>query len=1078
MGIEVRYVDLCKVCGKDLTDEEIELSFCKRARKPLSFEPLDSLLDEFKDFFEKSVGYPPRGIQVLWARRLLRKESFTAVAPTGIGKTTFGIIASIFLAKKGKKSYLIMPTSLLVQQARQLIEKFCIKVGIDCSFNSTDGAVNIGYYHGGVKGEEKELFIQLVSEEKFHILITTTQFLSKNFATLLKGKSFEFIFVDDVDAILKASKNVERILNLLGFEETEDGWKGEAKGTLMVSTATAKKGKKALLFKNLLGFDIGSAFYTARNITDIAIKSKDLNTIKKILRLMGKGGIIYTPSTEEAQEVYESLKGEFKIGIVTAKTKKDYESFKDGKLDYLVGTAYYYGTLVRGLDLPLRIRFCIFFGAPVLKVNIGDLSKVSVNLIKILAFVLREEEEIKPFLPFINNIERKKGKLEGLIKAIQRILSRKEKIHLKDIVLRENEIIFPDIRSYIQGSGRTSRLFPSGLTKGASFLLEGDEEILEAFIKKAQFYEINFCSMEDVDWDKLKEEMERTRDLQSIQERKELIEPLLFVVESPTKAKQIARFFGSPSIKVIDGGVIVYEVPTAEHVLFITATLGHITDLISDEGFHGIEVVGEKRFIPIYSSIKRCKDCSYQFTNRRQNCPKCGSDKIDDAKSRIEALRKLAKDCGNVVIGTDPDSEGEKIAWDIKNLLSGLAKIWRAEFHEVTKKAIKDALSNLREISESLVKAQVLRRIEDRWIGFSLTEKLWERFNDFNLSAGRAQTPVLGWIIERALENKERKKIAILKEYDLILENVEKEDIELEIELLESIEEKRTPLPPYTTDVLLRDANFILKFSTVETMRLAQDLFERGLITYHRTDSTRVSDVGLDVARQYLKEEFKPREWAQEGAHECIRPTRPLDTHTLQRYIHETILQVEGLNYRHFALYDLIFRRFMASQASPYTVKLHRYRIKYDGKEIKEERIVSASGKPLELYKWMVWIKQPLPEGKRKVTVEIREIPKASLYTQSDIIQLMKERKIGRPSTYSTILEKLFLREYIKEKKNRVYPTYRGRMIYYYLLKNYLTFVSEERTKNLEMKMDAVESGKADFLNILRELYQEVKNIH
>ena len=111
-----------------------------------------------------------------------------------------------------------------------------------------------------------------------------------------------------------------------------------------------------------------------------------------------------------------------------------------------------------------------------------------------------------------------------------------------------------------------------------------------------------------------------------------------------------------------------------------------------------------------------------------------------------------------MIIGTDPDSEGEKIAWDLKNLLSGCGEVKRAEFHEITKKAISNALENLREVDENLVKAQIVRRIEDRWIGFVLSHKLQEVFKDKNLSAGRVQTPVLGWILERTKENKERKK--------------------------------------------------------------------------------------------------------------------------------------------------------------------------------------------------------------------------------------------------------------------------------------------------------------------------------
>ena len=262
-----------------------------------------------------------------------------------------------------------------------------------------------------------------------------------------------------------------------------------------------------------------------------------------------------------------------------------------------------------------------------------------------------------------------------------------------------------------------------------------------------------------------------------------------------------------------------------------------------------------EKFIPVYASIKKCRNCNYQFTEEHEKCPKCGSNDISNAKNRIDGLRKLAYEIGEVIIATDPDAEGEKIAWDISNMLSW-CDIKRAEFHEITPSAIKNAFKKLRKIDENLVKAQIVRRIEDRWIGFVLSQKLWDAFNKKNLSAGRAQTPVLGWIIERAKENKKKIKVGIVKSLGLILEDVENNEIDLNIKLKEEKHEKKNPLPPYTTDSMLRDANLILKMSANETMKIAQNLFENGLITYHRTDSSYVSEAGLKVARDYLKEIF------------------------------------------------------------------------------------------------------------------------------------------------------------------------------------------------------------------------------
>lgn len=1070
------YKNLCQVCGNDFTTEESLSGICKKKNKAMCRFYEDFIVEEFFKFFKKIVG-EPRSIQKFWAKRILRGESFAAVAPTGIGKTTFGSAIALFLALRGRKCYIILPTTLLVKQVVNTLERFCEKLELKAGFNER-GDPTILYYHGGVKKDEKERFFKLLESGEFSILVTTAQFLPRYF-NQMKHLRFNFIFVDDVDSVLKASKNVDRILNLLGFyyDSEERKWKGKAKGCLMVSTATAKKGQKVQLFRELLNFDVGTSTHAVRNIEDVAINSEDLEILKDILRKMGTGGIIYARTTEEAENIYNMLKDEFKIGIVTSTSKKDFDLFAKGELDYLVGTAYYYGTLVRGLDLPERIRFCVFYGAPIFRVRVEDVKNASVGIIRVLAMIFRDNEEVKQFLPYLPVIDKRPEDLERLKQILEKLIEKGE-VQERDIVVRKGEIIFPDIRTYIQGSGRTSRLFAGGITKGASFLMEEDEDIFRAFIERAKYYDIEFKSLDEIDFEALIKEIDESRERFKRRGEFDVIKPTLFIVESPTKARQIARFFGQPSVKVFEENgelqLVAYEVPTPEHVLIVTACIGHVTDLITNMGFHGVITNG--KFIPIYSSIKRCRDCNYQFTEEREDCPKCGSKNIDDSKRRIKALRKLAHDTNLIIIGTDPDSEGEKIAWDLRNLLAGCGIIKRAEFHEVTRRAVSDALKNLRDIDENLVKAQIVRRIEDRWIGFVLSQKLWDVFGDRNLSAGRAQTPVLGWVIERYNEYKEKKKIAVIKDLDLTLET-DKEELELDIELLEEKEEERTPLPPYTTDTMLRDANAILKIPARDAMKLAQDLFELGLCTYHRTDSTRVSDVGLRIAKDYLGEEFVGRDWYMEGAHECIRPTRPIPKETLQRLIQEGVIQVEGVTSRHLALYDLIFRRFMASQCKPYKVKVAKYLIRFDGKEVVEERVLDAKGKAIELYKWSVWVKQPLPVGKVKVKAEVITVPKAPLYTQSDLVRLMKEKGIGRPSTYATIIDRLFIRNYVIDKNGRIMPTKRGIEVYRYLAENYGKFVSEERTRLLEEKMDAVERGELDYFKALQELYEEIREI-
>ena len=1060
------YANLCPICGHDLDIEEIKLAVCKSKNGRLCVRKEDKEVDEFVSFFTKCVG-KPRAIQKMWAKRILRSESFAATAPTGVGKTSFGVAVSLFLALKGKRCYLIFPTSLLVTQAAETLKEYAEKAGVELSLNDveSDSDVKIGYYHGKMSKKEKECFLQNLKE--FQILVTTTQFLSKHYNEL---GIFDFIFVDDVDAILKASKNVDRILYLLGFywDSKNKSWKGEARGCLMVSTATAKKGKKAELFRTLLNFDIGSSRITVRNIEDVAVNDESVERVAEILRKTGIGGIIYARTSEEAEKIYDGLKDEFRVGLVTAGKSKDFEKFAEGQLDYLIGTAHYYGTLVRGLDLPERIRFAVFVGCPSFRVKVEDIDSLKPTMLRVLAIMYRNIPEIERILP---KLEKQPELYDALKKMLKQVM-KEQKPQVKDAVVREGEIIFPDIRTYIQGSGRTSRLFAGGLTKGASFLLEDDPDLLSAFIERAKYYDIEFKTLDKVDFESLVKELDESRERFRRRKEFDLIRPALFIVESPTKARQISRFFGKPSVKVLEGAVV-YEVPMQKYVLMVTASIGHVTDLITDRGFHGVIVNG--KFVPVYASIKRCRDCGYQFTEERESCPKCGSENIDDSKNRIGALRKLAHDAEFVIIGTDPDTEGEKIAWDLKNLLSGCGEIKRAEFHEVTRKAVLQALESLRDVEENLVKAQIVRRIEDRWIGFTLSQKLWERFNNRNLSAGRAQTPVLGWIIEKYSESRKKKTIAIIRDLDIVLE-YGREEFVLNVRLTDEKEELRTPLPPYTTDTMLRDANLILKLSAKQTMQVAQELFENGLITYHRTDSTRVSDAGLRVAREYLGEDFVGREWGEGGAHECIRPTRAVDRDNLQRLVQEGVIIAEGLSWQHFALYDLIFRRFMASQCKPFTVRVRKYVIEYDGRSVEEERVVDAKGRAYELYK-SVWVRKEIPTGKFSVKAEVREVPRVLPLTQSEIIQMMKERGIGRPSTYATIVDRLFARNYVNEKYGRVIPTRLGINVFHYLSRNYGKFVSEKRTRDLESRMDAVERGELDYFRALQELYEEIKEI-
>ncbi len=1072
----MEYETLCPVCGATLTLEEINKHICFQKKIPLS-KPFElHELNTFETLFKDCVG-EPRSIQKLWMKRLLRGESFAVTAPTGIGKTRFGLVASLFFSLKEKRSYLLFPTSLLVKQAYDLLSKF-----VSIIEKKHQKKPKIVAYFSDMKEKEKELVKKSISNGEFDILLTTTQFLTKNFS-VVRNNTMDFIFVDDVDSLLKNSRNVEKILNLLGFRRINDKWSGEARGSLMVASATAKPGKSTMLFKELLGFDVGGSSFVLRDVYDIILRKKEVNSLEEILKKMETGGIIYTENTDIAEKLYEKLsKKGYKIGLVTAQDKRPFEDFKNKDLDFLIGTAHYYGSLIRGLDLPEIIKFVVFYGIPSFKVSID---KIPLGFLKQLILKFYDEESMSEFRELLNWKTEEDIDQELLNKAQERVKSLllSKQNYLNDISIIGDTIVFPDLKTYIQGSGRTSRLMPWGLTKGASFVMEDNESIISAFINKAGYYGIDFQEYHEVDLELIKKELyvSRTPKL----EKTDIIKPALFIVESPTKAKHIAHYFGRPSIKK-KGSIIAYEVSNEKYLLMVTASLGHVTDLIIGKGYHGIKITDKKEFIPIYSPIYKCAQCGYQISMEIDKCPKCGSEEIISSKERINDLRSVAYETELVIIGTDPDSEGEKIAWDLQNLLSPIAKVTRAEFHEVTPKAIRTALSSLRSIDLDRVEAQVVRRIEDRWIGFILSQHLQERFNNKTLAAGRVQTPVLGWIIKQEQKSREKIRIYVIKDFDIELKPITEDNIkesvilELEIKEVKTEETTYSPLPPFTTDVMLQAATQKLGFSTAKTMDLAQKLFEAGLITYHRTDSTHVSDNGIKLAKAFLKEDFEGRSWGAAGTHECIRPTKPYPLTVIRQLIKEGIVPGEEINEEHLALYDLIFRRFMASQAKKFIVIEKHYIIEFEWgsakQKINKKIAVHAEGRAHELYPY-VKIRKELPVGKVRKIAKLESKPLAIPFNEAEIVNLMKQRGIGRPSTYAIIIDKLFQKNYIFKKNNRLFSTKLGKQIYEYLEQNFSHLISEERTRKLMEKMDLVEKGQVEPERLIEEIYQETKEI-
>ncbi len=867
---------------------------------------LEKRVEEVNKLFEACIGSKLWSAQRVWVKRILNKTSFALISPTGMGKTTFGMVMSLYLAKQGKKCYIILPTTTLVKQINDRLEKFMEKSKV---------RARVVAYHTELKKDEKEEVKEKIIKGEFDILITSSQFLARNFE-IIKKQKFYFIFVDDVDAFLKASKNIDRVLLLMGFPEEaikvsmeiikikkelavkrskklEDKLKTlerslekfkNVESILVVSSATGKvKGDKVKVFRELLNFEVGTAREGARNIEHIWLKG-ELKDICEIIKKMGSGCLIFVPidaGIELAKKIEQFLiSNGINAKAVHAKTKKSViDRFAEGEIDALIGVASYYGVIVRGLDIPERVRYAIFYGIPKFKFSLELKEENPIRILSLLSTLrefssnkervdkmilklrrilsklspedlkkLEENQQLNDFLAYV------KQEFDKAAEFLQNMLENKEvldKIRKSPYIslVKENGELFikiPDVRTYIQATGRTSRMYAGGITKGASFVFIDDEKVFNGLKRQIMLLDEEFKSIDEVDLEKLKEEIERDRKLlieikegKVKVETKEPVKSCLFIVESPNKAKTIANFFGRPSKRRI-GELVAYESHTGDFALIIIATGGHILDLAHDE-IYGVRRVNGK-FIPIYTTIKKCRKCNEQFVEG-DVCPnkKCNSRDIFDSRQVVEALRHLADETGYVIVGTDADAEGEKIAWDVATLIAPFAKeIKRAEFHEVTKRAILNALENPREIDEFRVNAQIVRRIEDRWIGFYLSQDLWRIFKMNWLSAGRVQTPVLGWVIEfEKLAKKKKPIVRVTLENDTVVD-FEFEDIqqakefakdvdEVFVEIIEEKEEKITPSPPYTTDTLLRDASRFFRLDAPKVMQIAQDLFECGL---------------------------------------------------------------------------------------------------------------------------------------------------------------------------------------------------------------------------------------------------------
>jgi len=511
-------------------------------------------VNKFSEFFRKILNSNPWKVQIMWFIRLYKNNSFSMIAPTGVGKSTFIIISSIYFSSEyNKKILIILPTRLLVKQFSDLFDKFISSLNLNIKF--------IAYY-GGNKKEIKEK----IKNEEFNILIISNQFLTKNFE-ILKDKKFDIAFVDDVDSFFKGSKNIEKLFILIGYSEDDINVakkvidlklagkldynsdlykkfleiKNKNHGIIVLSSATGSlRGKRVRLYKELADFTIGTGSSKIRNVIDVYyVPKKDIKEeLLNLLKELEDGGLIFVPKEkgiEYMKEIYNYLvSNNIKVGLIYSKTKaKEIESilndFYEGKINFLISITDPYGILTRGINVPERIKYAIFLGIPKIKINIKNLEKNIMNIIilsnLILPYVSEIEKnsitkiltrlrknmkkmssgDLKLISDFLNgnNVE-----LVGYLKSFaddiltlynilkiyldrQEILDKLKENPDVSIEIDENKNIYlniVDLKTYLQASGRTSRLYSGGISKGLSIIFVDDQKLLKSLDMKLRYY--------------------------------------------------------------------------------------------------------------------------------------------------------------------------------------------------------------------------------------------------------------------------------------------------------------------------------------------------------------------------------------------------------------------------------------------------------------------------------------------------------------------------------------------------------------------------------------------------------------
>ena len=560
----------------------------------------------------------------------------------------------------------------------------------------------------------------------------------------------------------------------------------------------------------------------------------------------------------------------------------------------------------------------------------------------------------------------------------------------------------------------------------------------------------------------------------------------LIIVESPTKARTLTRFLGNKEYR-------------------IEATMGHIRDLPKAD--LGVDV--DHDFAPSYVIPK-------------------------DRQKRVGELKELAKKADSIILATDPDREGEAIAWHTASVFTDASqkskvksqKLNRIVFHEITEHAIKEAITHPQKIDLKLVDAQQARRVLDRLVGYKLSPLLWQKLSRRWLSAGRVQSVAVRLIVERereidkfakvefwtiegifpginaSLVSKDGKKYEKTLAFDLFDGKYTTTSSAISNELsaisiindlhapfvVSSVDKKeirRNPPPPYTTSTLQQDAGRRLGFSAKKIMQLAQKLYEEGIITYHRTDSVNLSEkflteardfIALTYGKQYLPERphrYQTKSKLAQEAHEAIRPTDVGMTNE------KFPLPNQELNRDHHRLYNLIWTRGTASQA--------REAI-FDSTTI---RITSSNGYLFEIQGSIIKFDGYLKILGRETNGEI-ELPNVSVgqtvslekaiptqhvtvppprYSEAALVKALEEKDIGRPSTYAPIISTIQERLYVEKEDKKLIPTDLGVTVTDFLVRYFPDILGLPFTAAMENEFDRIALGVKEWQPVIRDFY-------